>query len=521
MRTRNFTTPMAALAVALMASGCSHLSDKLDGDIDASSDRMKQLKAGAQPAVAPTVEGEDTLWIARTSVRIEPRDSLPAVFSQPATFDGSVASLTEFAQRITLRSGIPAHVTADALAAPRSAAGDAKSAAPHAASAQAPVRITYRNGNFKGLLDATVARFGVSWRFNDSGIQFYYSDTRSFQIKAIPGDSSLNAAVGSASSDQGGDAGSASSSSRNSNAQKTAVSSKLSVFDGIEKSVAAMLSAQGRVVASPATGTISVTDTPAVLKRVERFIDDQNQALARQVLINVTVLAVSTSDLDDYGINWSLVYKNLSSKYGVKTSYAAETGSSAFSAAILDTANSRWAGSSVMVNALSSQGKVRRETSASVATLNNQPVPVQVARQTSYLKSSSTSLTVNVGSTTTLEPGSVTSGFNMTILPHVLSDGTVMLQFSTDISSLRNLRTVTSNNSTIESPEVDTRNFLQRVAMKSGETLVVSGFEQTDGNLDKQGIGDPAFAALGGGLQARSNTESIVILITPIALGGL
>jgi len=326
--------------------------------------------------------------------------------------------------------------------------------------------------------------------------------------------------VGSRSTSPGeSGAGTASGDSRSSSTQQTAVSSKLSVFDNIEKAVGAMLSPHGKVVASASTGTISVTDTPTVLKRVERYIDDQNQALARQVLINVTVLAVSTSDLDDYGINWNAVYKNLSSRYGVKMSYAAEPGSGSFSAAILDTANSRWARSSVMVTALSSQGKVRRETSASVATLNNQPVPVQVARQTSYLKSSSTSLTVNVGSTTTLEPGSITSGFNMTILPHMLSDGTVMLQFSTDISSLRNIRTVTSNNSSIESPEVDTRNFLQRVSMKSGETLVVSGFEQTDGNVDRQGIGDPSFSLLGGGLKARANKEAIVILITPIAMG--
>jgi type II secretory pathway component GspD/PulD (secretin) len=106
----------------------------------------------------------------------------------------------------------------------------------------------------------------------------------------------------------------------------------------------------------------------------------------------------------------------------------------------------------------------------------------------------------------------------------VLSDGTVMLQFSTDISSLRGIRTVTSGDrsstTSIETPEVDTRNFLQRVAMKSGETLVVSGFEQTDANVDRRGVGQPGFFPLGGGMTASAGKEMIVILVTPISLGG-
>jgi len=365
----------------------------------------------------------------------------------------------------------------------------------------------------------------VSWRVVDGGAQFYYTDTRAFQIRAIPGDASLSATVGNtaANDPSAGSGGSVSGSTRNSQSA-TAVNSKLSVFDSIEKSVSTMLSAAGRVVSSPATGTISVTDTPDVLQRVARFIEDENAALSRQVMINVTVLAVSSSDLDDYGINWNLVYNNLSSSYGVATTYAAQPGAGNFSAAILNTAASKFAGSTLMMSALSTQGKVRRETSASVATLNNQPVPVQVARQTAYLKSSSTTLTANVGSSTTLEPGTVTSGFNMSILPHVLTNGTVMLQFGTDISALRSIRTVSSGGSSsatsIETPEVDTRNFLQRVAMKSGDTLVISGFEQTDANLNRKGVGNPGFFGLGGGLQATRDKEVIVILVTPIAMGG-
>jgi type IVB pilus formation R64 PilN family outer membrane protein len=541
---------IAWILPAVALAGCTNLLPTVDREIAADSDRVAQLKADGAAGGAKAnavVQYEDGLWIAGGNAKLPAADTLPPVFSQKATLDRTVASLAELAQRIALRSGLSVQVLPDAAAAAqRQANGDtaehgmAQSAPPAGAQnvlappprmngagsapRSMPIRFSYLDGSLRGLLDAAASQFGVSWRYADGAVQFYATDTRNFQIRAIPGEASLSASVESRASDGSAAAGAGSGSGRN-NAQATAVSSKLSVFDGIEKAVNAMLSPLGRAVSSPATGSISVTDTPSVLKRVAKYIDEQNAVLSRQVMINVTVLAVTTSDLDDYGINWDAVYKGLSTRFGVQSSYAAQAGATAFSAAILDTSSSKFAGSTLMMSALSSQGKVRRETSASVATLNNQPVPVQVARQTSYLKSSSTTQTANVGSTTSLEPGTVTAGFNMSILPHVLSDGTVMLQFSTDISSLRSIRTVTSGGgdgarSSIETPEVDTRNFLQRVAMKSGETLVISGFEQTDANADRKGVGHPDFFALGGGVKASRDKELIIILITPIALGG-
>ncbi|MGH8810049.1 MAG: PilN family type IVB pilus formation outer membrane protein, partial [Noviherbaspirillum sp.] len=495
---------------------------------------------GAEVKQPPSVAHEDGIWLGKSVAKAE-QSALPPIFHEPASFDRSVASLSEFAERVTLRVGIPAKVTPDALAAsgaPTPAAqstGGTGGAAPlpsgrpgvtpqmqPAAREGGPTRITYNDGNLKGLLDVVATRFGVYWKYIDGAIEFYHTDSRTFQINAIPGDSTLSTTVTSGAITTGGVAGGAGmggaggatnggSGVSTNNRQNTAVTSQLSVYSSIEKAVTAMLSVHGRVVASPATGAITVVDTPDKLERIASFIERENKALSRQVVINVTVLSVNLSDADEYGINWDLIYTGLKEKYGIRNTVAATPGSTAFSAGILSTATSKWAGSTLVINALSQQGKVRRQTTASVVTLNNQPVPVQVAKQTSYLQSSQTTITALVGSTTTLVPGTVTSGFNMSILPNVLANGTVMLQFSTDISSLRQIRTVSSNGSSIETPEIDTRNFLQRVAMKSNETLIISGFEQTDDNIGHQGVGQAKNYLLGGGYKARSDKEVIVI----------
>jgi len=91
----------------------------------------------------------------------------------------------------------------------------------------------------------------------------------------------------------------------------------------------------------------------------------------------------------------------------------------------------------------------------------------------------------------------------------------LLLQFTTDISALVSLLPVSSGSSSIQVPTVDTRNFMQRVAMKSNETLIISGFEQTDDNMTRNGIGTPGNYLFGGGVNGTNEKQVIVILITP------
>lgn len=541
-------TMIAGMSALILVSGCTGLTEKVRNRFDDGESKASRLmkdvgRAESGPRNAAPVVHDNGVWVAKNVIKLNQGDILPPIFSEQTTFDRTVHSLAELAERITVRSGVPTKVAPDALSAAQralnpsaalglsGAAGNGLGVSPQPGAVtpfngqqmqqNQTVRIVYPAGTLKGLLDTVAARFGVFWKYTNGTIHFYYTDSRTFQVNAIPGDSAVTATVASGSNSGGGGGTGQQSTTSSSNAQNTAVRSQLSVFGSIEKSVQAMLSPFGKVVASPATGSITVVDTPETLERVANFIDSENKSLSRQVMINVTVLAVNLSDSDSMGINWNLVYGDLTRKFGVQNVTAVEPNSNSFSAGILNTSGSRFSGSSLVINALAAQGQVRRETTASVVTLNNQPVPVQVAKQTSYLRSSQTTITANVGSTTTLDPGMVTSGFNMTILPHVLNNGTVMLQFSTDMSSLRRIRTVSSNSSTIETPELDTRNFLQRVAMKSNETLIISGFEQTDDNLENRGTGSPTNWLFGGGFKAQTEKEVIVILVTPVAMGSI
>jgi type IVB pilus formation R64 PilN family outer membrane protein len=559
----------AFILSALLLAGCTGLLQSVSDSAHRDADRSGKLLASAQEGnirahVIDDVVVDNGIWLSGRTVKLAQTSSLPPIFSQPVTFDREVASLQAFSERITRLTQVPVKVAADAVAASSralsgmsdmgQAAGGKAGAAlkpplPMGRGAAATpavenfmpsaVHINYRRGDLKGLLDTACARFGVSWKYADGAIDFYFTDTRTFQVSAVPGDSSVNANVVSEASNSGGTqsmnsgmlgggtTGSSGSGSNGSNGvssnntSTTAVNSQLSIFGSLDAAIKAMLSPYGQVVSAPATGSISVTDTPDVLERVARFMEEQNRVISRQILVNVTVLSVTLSAEDSYGINWGAVYQALGSRFSLTSAFTSGLTSATTLGAQVIAPTSRADGTAAVISALSQQGAVRRKTSASVTTLNNQPVPIQVATQQGYLASISTTNTANVGSQTSLMPGTVTTGFNMTLLPHLLDDGTVLMQFYTNLSVLDALQTVSSGGANplqIQTPEIDTRNFLQRVAMKSGETLVISGYEGAADNSTQQGIGKPSNIVLGGGYDARRSREVIVILITPLTV---
>lgn len=384
-----------------------------------------------------------------------------------------------------------------------------------------PYQASY-NGSLSGFMNVVAAYYGLSWRAEANTLRFFYLDSRTFRIKALPGDTKLSSTVGSSS---GGTASTSSSSGAQSgsSANSTGVTfSGLSVWTGLQSSITQMLTpVVGKVFTSPATGTITVTDTPAVLERISSFIDQQNAGLARQVAVNVRVLSVEITDTSDYGINWDVVYKSLSDTAGIalKTAFPTAQGAANIVFSVADPSGlSRWTGSSAMISALSTQGRVSELTSATLVTINNQPAPVNVGRKVSYLASSATSQTPNVGSTTTLTPGTVDTGFAMTLVPHIMDGSEILLQYSIDLSSLLKMNTITSGGASIQAPDVSTSNFIQRVRMMSGETLVVAGFDQDNLSAVANGVGS-ADNSLLGSRSGNTKRSMLVVLIQPVLSG--
>jgi len=254
------------------------------------------------------------------------------------------------------------------------------------------------------------------------------------------------------------------------------------------------VSRRSRVVVSPELGMITVTATPSLLDRIGTYLQGVNQRFARNVLIDLKIYDVSLEDEEGVGFSTNLLFSRLN-RFGLELSGAQSVGFSMGSPGqatlTVSNANSRFNGSELVGQALSSFGKLSVVTSGQVMAVNGQPAPLQVAEEVNYLASSSSSTTSDSVTTTSLTPGSRVVGLTANFLPTVLADNRILLQYQLTMSSLISLDVISSGTSLIQTPRIASQSVQQQAFVRDGQTLVLFGFEQqrsgSDGNLSLLG----------------------------------
>src|SRR5690606_16441616 len=141
----------------------------------------------------------------------------------------------------------------------------------------------------------------VLWRYADERIEFYRTETRAFDVRALSLQGAAQASLGlrPASSREG----------FSSTSQTELSSTAHDPLSGIRARIEPFLSRAGVVVAEPgASATLIVTDTPDVLRRVSAFIDRENRALTRRVRLLFEELTVAIDESAEAGIDWDIVF---------------------------------------------------------------------------------------------------------------------------------------------------------------------------------------------------------------------
>ena len=541
-------------ATAVFSTGCAiqkaeERESRVMDDRAMGVDLRAQQRQSAEESARPFVRIRDRQWV-DTNAIIASRKKLPSSVNCSVSYAPySASGVYELTQVVQESCGVSIRLTSDAVEYlwaenERGGSGEAQSYQGGGSMGEDADAILLQalgggggerlgervgdlrwdNAPLESLLGGLTSHLGLSWRYeqNDGEIVLFHTQTEDFQLSSIPTRTTLSSSVSSGTNTEQGSQGSSSgeeAAGSTDSSQSTEVELNHDFSEDIRATIGSMLSQYGKFNYSPSTGRLSITDTPDVVNQVASYIERENESLTRQLLIDVKVLSVTLDDTDSLGIDWDLVYNASAFQGGLQsavTGLPAAAGSG--SIRIID-ADSRFFDSQLFISALSEQGRVSTITSPSVTTTNMQPVPVQVARQVSYLARTQVTNLEGGQSSEELIPGTITTGFNMTMFPFMTGPSEMLLQYTVDLSELRDLRTVTSGNNTIEIPEVDTRIFSQRVKLRNGETLVLSGFEQESNRSNRSGTGH-ARNLLGGGEVSSSNMrEVIVILITPTFMG--
>lgn len=389
------------------------------------------------------------------------------------------------------------------------------------------IRINY-SGTVRGLLEQVAEQTGAHWTWDATRqvVDFYKYETEAFRVAAVQGSGRSSFELGGAqsSSSEGGQ------SSLKLADTEASHETPASVWTEISDTVQKLISAEGTYQVNQIAGAVVVRDRPDRMQLVRDYFSLLNETLSRQVDIEVTIYRVNVNDRDFKGVSWDALFQTLinTSNYNIawnsiRPNVVAENASSAvirIPELTADGSPNRYANSQLFLDALSTIGRTAVVQSTSVLTSNNRAAPAKFVRRSTYLAETVPTYAsgggTSVGTGAGLTPGSVETGLNLYLLPHVQDDGKrMLLRAMVSISTLDSMEEGSSGEQTIQLPQVSSREFAQEAWLTSGETLVLTGYNQTDsGNTTRSPFG--RFWGLGGERTISHGQELMVIAITPV-----
>jgi len=412
-------------------------------------------------------------------------------------------------------------------------------------------------GTAYGALNELSAQSGYFYNLDKKKNEIDWSSfqTKVFDISFMPGDVQyqLGAGAGGLSISGNDDNGSSSSSGGgfdfSQDTQYSNLTGTISIWKDLTGAIKSLLSEKGTAQVSESTTTVTVHDHPANVKAIGDYIKVMNKELSQQVRIHVQLLEVRLGKNFNYGINWDLVRntgKNSWRLAGNLADNANNTGTFSPIGITFSSTGKSWGGSSTIIQALQQQGDVSLITQPTVTTMNDQVATISIQQQQAYLSGGDTTLNDN-SSTSSLDTSTVTTGFNLYLLPKIQKEK-VFLQISSVLSNLTNMATFNANTGETGSSETDNqdtqdpsednndqqtntttnpgvnvvqlpqtalRSFNQRSVIPNGATLVLAGYIEKGNESNQSKF---ANVSLLGGKGATTKTVELVMLITPIIL---
>lgn len=513
----------------LGVASCSLPTDydaAIERDVDAAIVSKEESKMPQPPADTDVVRVKDDIWLGDTSdieyegdkplpSYLETADGVTLVSNRPITLY-EIGSMISQISSIKIRFASQIEGTVKA-AADKNAPTVTKVGSTWSDTSR--MLVSYK-GSLSGLLDEVCSYFGVWWKYENNEIYIYKYTTKTFTLYTLPTKPSMTASVSSTKS--GG-----------------SVSSGLSNIDlwaNIVSAAKSMLGKGSTLMSDPMNGTLTVTATPTEIKKIAKFVNEQNIRLSRQVAISVKVLHVLINENLGIGFDLNATFRDRTKSGGHFSLVDKANGPNSLGTGNNSSLSMKILGGDVDIDAaiknLAEQTTTTLVTSGTVTTMNNKPAPIKVVTTQNYISEYTKTNNGTVGGDASydvsIETKEIETGFTLDVLPRVMDHGRLMMLFSLGLSELVNLVDVPLSGDVgdseakkegyIQNPIIEERGFSQEVAMKSGDTLVLAGFERVKTDNDKSGLGAVNNNILGGHQSVEKQRSIIVILITPVVL---
>lgn len=302
-------------------------------------------------------------------------------------------------------------------------------------------------------------------------------------------------------------------------------------WQNIEKELVTLLNAQNEpfesknIVVNANTGLITINGTLNQLLRAQSYINDLQKSLKKQVIINVSIIAVSLDTSHSSGINWQNFSIGFNSQNANGTnSLISLQNTNNGNAFVKNLGFNAGLNLDSMMNFLSQNGKTKVLSSPKLVALNNQQAIISVGDTINYqVKESSKSTDSGTTVSEIYNNYSIFIGILLNILPEISDDGKIMLRINPSLSNFK----YPQDNRRQDAPRVIAPDTVQKklstvVQMENNQTLVLGGLISRAESIDENSVNMlsqiPLLGRLFQGSNQNQNATEIVFIITPLII---
>ena len=266
-----------------------------------------------------------------------------------------------------------------------------------------------------------------------------------------------------------------------------------------------------RVVADEKRNALLIRAPRQEYRRIEQALRELDKAPS-QVLIEASIVEVSLTGNLKYGVEWFVQNSLGNDRVGnallnMRSSGGIGATQPGFSYTILNKAGVVKA----TLNALAEKSQVRVLSSPSIMVLNNHNATIQIGKQ-QPIKSSTTVTGTSVSESITYKD----TGVLLSVTPSVNAGGMITMDIAQQVTDVGEIDAATGQRNFLN------RQFQSRVAVRSGEPIVLGGLireNETRGTSGLPGLADiPLLGALFATNSDNKERTELLVLLTPKAL---
>ncbi|WP_395009124.1 hypothetical protein [Undibacterium sp.] len=294
----------------------------------------------------------------------------------------------------------------------------------------------------------------------------------------------------------------------------------LSMRDAIIQTI---LTKQGKIFANPSTGTISMTDTEESIKAADHLITSEVKNLNRGVMLRVRTIQVTRKDNDAASFDIEgILNKALNSAPNLSFNTISPgslvgTNAGSFGVGIFSGSASN---SQAIVSALKEIGDVQVSSEIPYFTKNRKGIVHEVYDISSYVPNTTpaAATTGGTGGNIGLNTAQIQTGLKLIMLPTLGDDDSASVSFSMEESTKPTLEKfsvgIGATAQAVEKPNYTFQGNSQDIPIRSGQSLLLVGFERVSEQLNKRTMGENIPILAGGSVSVSRNRVLTLIQLS-------